>query len=163
MEKIYVHSPADWCFAWADIVLRRQDAPESALAAKLLIWLQTHSSLLGISSHHDGCRLQARDSIAVFTQQDIFRDISTPRERQIKVECTDCLEAAQSLQGVGFQKVAVLNMANKRKPGGDVKRGGDFQEEDLYRRTDISRQTERYLRGDFYPCSDITPVVMVHN
>ncbi len=47
----------------------------------------------------------------------------------------------------------MLNMGNRRKAGGLVKKGGDSQEEDLFRRTDISLSAERFLHGDAYSCS----------
>ena len=72
----------------------------------------------------------------------------------------DCLEAVQSLQTFGFKGVAVLNMANRRKPGGFVKKGGDSQEEELYRRTDISKTTDRFLRNEGYPCSNEDTVMV---
>ncbi len=161
VARKHVHSPKEWSTAWQDILEHRLEKPERALAAKVLIWLQTQSVLLGSLFHHDGIRLQTCQEVAVHYFRETFFDISDSRERKIRVVRVDCLEAAQDLQVVGFTRVAVLSMANSNKPGGLVKRGRDSQEEDLFCRTDISRHTERYLRGENYPCSDVEPVVMV--
>jgi uncharacterized protein (TIGR02452 family) len=50
----------------------------------------------------------------------------------------DMLEAAQEYLGLGH-KVALLNMASLRQPGGGVEHGAGAQEENLHRRSDCSR------------------------
>ena len=154
----HVHDPKGWSAAWKMLA-----GPERALAARVLIWLQTQSVLLGDNFHHDGVRLQTCPEVVVHYFNETFVEISKTMERRIRVERVDCLEAAQQLHVVGFSKVAVLCMANSTKPGGLVKRGRNSQEEDMFCRTDISRHTEHFLRGASYPCSDEEPVVMVQH
>ncbi len=57
VARTHVHSPKEWSIAWKDILVHRADQPGRALAAKILIWLQTHSVLNGTYFHHGGIRL----------------------------------------------------------------------------------------------------------
>ncbi|MBS3904512.1 MAG: TIGR02452 family protein [Simkania sp.] len=65
-----------------------------------------------------------------------------PRCRQrIIVEDRDCLEVARYLcttEGFDPQHIALLNMANDRRPGGGIRDRRDAQEEDLFRRTGLT-------------------------
>ena len=57
------------------------------------------------------------------------------RGTQVEIVERDCLEVVQSLAADATNKVALLNMANPRAPGGDVLTGANAQEEEIFRRT----------------------------
>lgn len=62
----------------------------------------------------------------------------------------DCLEAAQLLQNAGYN-VCVLNMANRRNPGGGVLDGSGAQEENLFRRSNLFKSLYQFApyAGDY--------------
>jgi hypothetical protein len=63
---------------------------------------------------------------------------TTGRPPVITVRNVDCLEQAGAfLSGRGLTRVAVLNMANARTPGGGFRRGCGAQEENMHRRSDL--------------------------
>eukprot|EP00969_Alexandrium_andersonii_P313851 13865419-Alexandrium_andersonii.AAC.1 len=57
------------------------------------------------------------------------------------------LEVARGPASQGC-KVAVLNMAAKKHPGGGVRSGAGAQEENLHRRSDAFRFLERQVQGE---------------
>lgn len=61
----------------------------------------------------------------------------------ITVENTDCLIAAKNMLDEGYNP-AVLNMANRQKPGGGVYNGAGAQEENLFRRTNLFKSLYQY-------------------
>lgn len=70
-----------------------------------------------------------------------FKRLSTPTE--ITVTADDCLDAAHKWVNDGLE-VCVLNMANKRNPGGGVTTGAGAQEEYLFRCSDYYKFLYRY-------------------
>jgi uncharacterized protein (TIGR02452 family) len=68
---------------------------------------------------------------------------------EVTVRSADILEVAGELSYEGT-RVAVLNMANAKKPGGGVRSGAGAQEENLHRRSDACRFLEKQGR-QFYP------------
>ncbi len=73
------------------------------------------------------------------------------------------MTAAEELTNVGYEHVAVLVMASKRGPGGQVTSGAGAQEEDVYRRTDAWRHMMRYKDSPAYPLDTIEPTAMIIN
>ena len=55
---------------------------------------------------------------------------------RVYVENCDCLVSALAWKELGY-RVAVLNMASRRKPGGGVLGGAGAQEENIFRRSDL--------------------------
>ena len=70
-----------------------------------------------------------------------FKRLSTPPE--ITVTADDCLDAAHKWVNDGLE-VCVLNMANRRNPGGGVTTGAGAQEEYLFRCSDYYKFLYRY-------------------
>lgn len=62
----------------------------------------------------------------------------------VEVVRGDCLEVAYDYTRLGFRRVAVLNCASYRNPGGGVLNGCRAQEEDLFRRTNLFRSLYQY-------------------
>ncbi len=62
---------------------------------------------------------------------------------KIYVENRDCLVSAEEWQKKGY-RVAVLNMANRRNPGGGVYNGAGAQEGNLFRRTNLFQSLYMY-------------------
>ena len=65
------------------------------------------------------------------------------QETIIEVTERDCLKEAVRLSQEGLYP-AVLNMANRRTPGGGVLKGSRAQEESIFRRTDIFRSLYQF-------------------
>jgi len=61
----------------------------------------------------------------------------------IRAVCEDCLVTAANIRAAG-EEVCVLNMANRRTPGGGVLQGCGAQEEYLFRCSDYYRSLYRY-------------------
>lgn len=72
---------------------------------------------------------------------------------EISVYPGDCVEAAFGLKRAGVGKVAVLNMANARTPGGGWTSGAGAQEENLHRRSDLFQFLD-VNGGHLYPIPD---------
>jgi len=72
----------------------------------------------------------------------------TPKPTQwktiIEVHDRDCLDEALRLKANGYNPV-VLNMANRRTPGGGVRNGAGAQEEGLFRRTNLFRALYQFI------------------
>lgn len=66
-------------------------------------------------------------------------------EALVRVVASDCLEAARRLVEAGVGRVAVLNMASSRNPGGGVSNGSGAQEEYLFRCSDYFRSLYQYV------------------
>lgn len=81
-------------------------------------------------------------------------------ETKIIVRNVDCLEEGVRLCREGYNP-AILNMANRRHPGGGVMLGAGAQEESLFRRTNLFRSlyqfTEYFVNHVWYK-NYITPV-----
>ena len=74
-----------------------------------------------------------------YSQQFHVHDIPTIQGRTtVEVVDTDCLLEGIRLLDEGYRP-AVLNMANRQRPGGGVRTGAAAQEETIFRRTDIFR------------------------
>lgn len=73
----------------------------------------------------------------------IDRDTSTDWDTIIEVQNIDCLECACNMIDEGYNP-AVLNMANRRNPGGGVTTGAGAQEETLFRRTNLFRSLYQF-------------------
>lgn len=65
------------------------------------------------------------------------------QETEIEVTEKDCLKEAVRLKNEGYCP-AVLNMANRQRPGGGVLSGSRAQEESIFRRTNIFRSLYRF-------------------
>lgn len=81
----------------------------------------------------------------VFYEQEICLD-DKPQGTEptiVEVRNTDCLYAAVQLKEQGYNP-AVLNMANRRNPGGGVTIGAGAQEETLFRRTNLFRSLYQF-------------------
>eukprot|EP00802_Teleaulax_amphioxeia_P011707 Tamp_11741.p1 GENE.Tamp_11741~~Tamp_11741.p1 ORF type:complete len:327 (-),score=60.25 Tamp_11741:904-1794(-) len=77
---------------------------------------------------------------------------STPEEccpPMVRVVQGDCLEQARLMLDAGARRVAVLNMANPRTPGGGWRQGCGAQEENIHRRTALFRSLAE--AGKHYP------------
>jgi uncharacterized protein (TIGR02452 family) len=61
----------------------------------------------------------------------------------VEVKDVDCLYAGVELKDQGYNP-AVLNMASRRNPGGDVLSGAGAQEETLFRRTNLFRSLYQF-------------------
>ena len=61
----------------------------------------------------------------------------------IDLDNIDCLKAARMMVEMG-EKPVVLNIANRRNPGGGVMKGADAQEETLSRRTNLFRSLYQF-------------------
>lgn len=71
-----------------------------------------------------------------------------PGEKKARVIKGDTLDVTIDLvKNEGFTKPLVLNMADKRRPGGCVEAGGGMQEESLFRRTNL----HSHLIPSLYP------------
>lgn len=68
---------------------------------------------------------------------------SLNKETIIEVSEKDCLKEAVRLKREGYNP-AVLNMANRRNPGGGVLHGSRAQEESIFRRTDLFKSLYQY-------------------
>jgi len=64
----------------------------------------------------------------------------------------DCLQVAEEFVRQG-KRVAVLNMANQKTPGGGWRSGSGAQEENLHRRTNLFSHLS-HLNGSLYPLPD---------
>jgi uncharacterized protein (TIGR02452 family) len=86
----------------------------------------------------DGCKVKIDNSALVsefFTRPPALTG-SGSCKTQFSVLNADCLETAQLLDAAGM-KPCVLNMANRRNPGGGVTGGAGAQEENIFRRTNL--------------------------
>lgn len=80
--------------------------------------------------------LQPKGKCTVYRRTYALKDPSPGYETEIEVVNDDCLNAARNLLKY-TDKVAVLNMASHRNPGGGVKSGSGAQEENLCRRSNL--------------------------
>lgn len=90
-----------------------------------------------------------------YTHKISLRSHPTYEQSEICVENMDCLTAAKKLLEEGYNP-AVLNMANRQKPGGGVYNGAGAQEENLFRRTNLFQsmyQFSPYAREYSLPTS----------
>ena len=108
---------------------------------RVLVWLQTeHLTSVGA--------FQANISHTTQTVR-LSRRPPAGGSADTEVRGQDFLDAARELHGQGL-RVAVLNMASARRPGGGVTSGAGAQEENLHRRSD----TWKFLhaqRMTYYP------------
>lgn len=84
------------------------------------------------------------DAVPTFYQREfhpVFEPLSAPA--QVSVVPDDCLDKAHEWVMEGSE-VSVLNMANRRNPGGGVKGGAGAQEEYLFRCSDYFRSLYRF-------------------
>jgi uncharacterized protein (TIGR02452 family) len=65
-----------------------------------------------------------------------LNQIKSNTKTKFNVIEADCVEVAGLLQNAGFN-VCLLNMANRRNPGGDVLGGAGAQEENIFRRSNL--------------------------
>ncbi len=65
-----------------------------------------------------------------------LKEASGRQKVKVTVMNADCLEAAKLLKSAGLNP-AVLNMANRHRPGGGVYGGAGAQEENLFRRSNL--------------------------
>jgi uncharacterized protein (TIGR02452 family) len=77
----------------------------------------------------------------------------------VNAEKADCLEVAARLRDGGTVP-AVLNMANRRNPGGGVLGGDGAQEENLFRRTTLLRSL--YQFADYHAQYGVPPCPRGH-
>ena len=75
-------------------------------------------------------------------------EVSTVESTEIRVVSYDALDCAHWLFRTGRMDVAVLNMADPNRPGGDYDRGGSGLEESLCRRSTLHVSLTRW---GFYP------------
>ena len=86
-----------------------------------------------------------------YSQQFHVHDIPTIQGRTtVEVVDADCLLEGIRLLDEGYRP-AVLNMANRQRPGGGVRTGAAAQEETIFRRTDIFRAMFQFapFAGDY--------------
>ena len=151
--SLFLHDPNVWLIAYAS-------ASERAFRAlRQLIWLQTERVV--------GCLLEGRPlprelgAIAACSLRENvvtwcvdasgLKDFGTWAGQPPKVYVVnrDIIQVAQGLTRT-FSRVAVLNMASARSPGGGYRLGHGAQEEDLHRRSDAFRFTSE-AASKFYP------------
>ena len=113
---------------------------------RVLIWLQT----VRLTSER---ALQTREtrwrSSAPATQTvRLSGRQPTGGSTDTEVRGQDFLDAARDLHGQGL-RVAVLNMANARRPGGGVTSGAGAQEENLHRRSDAWKSLHAQRRQHY--------------
>jgi uncharacterized protein (TIGR02452 family) len=163
--RSYPHSPATWKAVWLDITKDAENNKELMKMMKMVIWQQTLMTLGNDQTHMVLDGLATLSPTKIVHQKDLI-DMSLgkagTRTNHVDVLKIDCLEVVQSLNGKGFERMAVLNMASKISPGGGVSKGKGAQEEDFYRRTDISRHTKQWYRtAVHYPLNSPHPVAMI--
>ena len=86
-----------------------------------------------------------------YSQKFHVYDIPTIQGRTtVEVVDADCLQEGIRLLNEGYRP-AVLNMANRQRPGGGVRTGAAAQEETIFRRTDIFRAMFQFapFAGDY--------------
>jgi len=124
---------------------------------RVLIWLQTEAwtSAARIPGSPDRALDLRAPAVTAFVL--LPRQIAAPRSGPtVEVVSADMLEVAGDLAQAGAQaggqeiRVAVLNMANARRPGGGVRTGAGAQEENFHRRSDLGRFLEQQSAA-FYP------------
>lgn len=91
----------------------------------------------------------------VFYDKEVRVDDVKPRDTDTIVEVLhiDCLEAARLLEKKGYNP-ALLNMASRKNPGGEVINGDGAQEEIIFRRTNLFRSL--YQFAEYAPMYGLT-------
>jgi uncharacterized protein (TIGR02452 family) len=126
------------------------------------VFLTTADAVIERSYRCEGTSIQLDDAgqydalhrgTAVYRRTD---DLVVPEARRgvfeaaVSVTEADCLELAHMMQRLGFDPV-VLNMANRRNPGGGVLAGSGAQEENLFRRSNLLYSLYQFVDyGDQY-------------
>lgn len=78
-----------------------------------------------------------------FYKEKIQVDVNARYDTVVRVENIDCLNGARMLIAKGLKPV-LLNMADRRTPGGGVAGGAGAQEENIFRRTNILLSLYQY-------------------
>lgn len=79
----------------------------------------------------------------IFYERSFALQMGESYDTEVSVENADCMAVAEDLVHEG-NKVAILNMASRRNPGGGVLTGARAQEESLCRRSDLHRSLYQF-------------------